>query len=123
MEPATRSCWKDLAWPDQRERFELPLHFTDGEAEKLRLGLIPRDMNDRWFIFFEDGWLYFHRSWTGDCIYGVRLSDTPGGVLIAEAWASRDRDRYNSPGIEEEKQRVADLLHFVLGRSACCSPQ
>ena len=24
---------------------------------------------DRWFIYFSRGGLYFHRSWTGFCIY------------------------------------------------------
>lgn len=118
-EPATQSSWKNLTWPDQREHFELPLHFTDCEAETLRLGFIPRDMDDRWFIFFEDGWLYFHRSWTGDCIYGVRLDGTPSGVRVVDAWASRDRDRYNSPGIEDETRRVADLLDFLVQLPRC----
>lgn len=118
-EPATRSSWKNLTWPDQREQFELQLHFTDSEAEKLRFGLIPRDMDDRWFIFFEDGWLYLHRSWTGDCIYGVRLEGAPSGVRVVDAWASRDSDRYNSPGTEEEKRRVADLLDFLVQLPRC----
>jgi hypothetical protein len=62
------------------------------------------------FIFFESGWLYFHRSWTGACIYGVRLDGSPAGVRVVEAWASRDVDHYNSPGIETDERMVRQLI-------------
>jgi len=29
-------------------------------------------MEDKWFIFLEDDWLYLHRSWTGTCVYKVQ---------------------------------------------------
>jgi hypothetical protein len=67
-------------------------------------------MDDRWFIFFESDWLYFHRSWTGDCIFAVRLGPSPIGVRIIDAWASRDRERYNSPGVESETEVLHQLI-------------
>lgn len=69
-QPATRNSWKIGPLPNEREHIDLPLIFDDTEGEKLRLGHIPEDMDDKWFIFFEKGWLYFYRSWTGDCIFG-----------------------------------------------------
>ena len=32
-------------------------------------------MEDKWFIFMENGILYFHRSWTGVCIYQVHFDE------------------------------------------------
>lgn len=111
---ATRCSWQNLRWPVERQHFDLPMHFNNAEAERLQQGLIPDDMNDRWFIFFEEGWLFFHRSWTGDCIFGVRLDETPDGGRVLDAWSSRDDDRYKSPGLDDEKRLVADLITMCL---------
>jgi hypothetical protein len=107
---ANRNSWKTLPPPAERERLELPLHFSDADAERMMRGHIPEDMDDKWFILFEEGWLYFHRSWTGHCIYGVRLDGSPGGVRVIEAWASRDREQYNSPGLETDLRMVKQLI-------------
>ena len=107
---ATRTSWKTLPIPNQREHFPLPLHFSDAEGERLRLGHVPKDMDDKWFIFFEDGWLYFHRSWTGHCIYGVQLDGSPSGVRVVDAWASREREEYNSPGLDTDIRMVQQLI-------------
>ena len=80
----------------------------------MRFGHIPEDMDDKWFIFFEKGWLYFHRSWTGACIYGVRLDGSPNGVRVIDCWASRDRAHYNSPGLEHDKEMVQSLIRSRL---------
>jgi hypothetical protein len=71
-------------------------------------------MDDKWFIFFEKGWLYFHRSWTGHCIYAVRLDGSPAGVRIVEAWANRDREQYVSAGTETDKQLIEQLIRTRL---------
>ncbi len=76
----------------------------------MMLGHLPRDMDDKWFIFFSNGWLYFHRSWTGACIYGVRLDGSPTGVRVADAWASRDTDQYRSPGLDADVTLVQQLI-------------
>ena len=114
ISPAARTSWKTLPCPVEREALSLPLLFSDEEGERLRFGHIPADMDEKWFIFFEDGWLYFHRSWTSDCIFGVKLDGSPAGVRVVEAWASRDRQRYNPQGIEQEKQLIIDLIRSRL---------
>lgn len=74
------------------------------------MGYIPKDMDDKLFISFEDGWPYFHRSWTGACIYGVRLDGSPMGVRVTDAWASRDTDQYRSPGFDTDITLVQKLI-------------
>src|SRR4051812_11881274 len=39
--------------------------FTPEERKTLELGLVPKSMDDHWLVFFEDGWLHCHRSWSG----------------------------------------------------------
>ena len=100
--------------PAEREPIELPLLFSDAEGERMREGHVPLDMDDKWFIYFEDGWLYFHRSWSGHCIYAVRLDGSPAGVRVVEAWVNRDREQYNSPDIETDKRMVEQLIRTRL---------
>lgn len=114
MALATRASWNLQPPPDEREYFEFPMEFSTLDWEKMKLGYIPKNDDDKWFIFFEDGWLYFHRSWTGSCIYGVRLGNSPNGVRITSAWASRDREVYKSPGLEADIRAVHGLIHTRL---------
>jgi hypothetical protein len=114
MSAAHRTSWKTLPPPREREHFTLPLHFSDAEGERLRLGHVPEDMDDKWFIYFEDGWLYFHRSWTGHCIYGVQLDGSPSGVRVIDAWVSRNREAYASPGLDTDIRVVKQLIETRL---------
>ena len=100
--------------PAERERLDLPLLFTDADAEQMRKGHVPSDMDDKWFIFFENGWLYFHRSWTGHCVYAVRLDGSPNGVRVIDAWVNRDAEQYNSPGSDADKQMIEQLIRSRL---------
>jgi len=84
--------------------------FSDADILRMRQGFVPADMDDRWFIFFEDGWLYFHRSWTGACIFGLRLD----GAGIVEGWVSRDEAWYTSSGLAQDLAMVERLIRDVL---------
>ncbi len=114
MTAATRTSWKSLPMPLEGERFDLPLQFSDPDAERMTKGYVPSDMEDRWFIFFEGGWLYFHRSWTGHCIFAVRLDGSPNGIRVMEAWANRDREQYNSSGTGADREMVEQLIRTHL---------
>jgi len=108
--PATRDSWELSPLPSQREKFELPVLFSDAEGELLRLGHVPKEMEDKWFVLFEEGWLYFHRSWTGFCIFALRLEASPNGICVAEGWVNRDKAQYTSADIESDKRDVQDLI-------------
>lgn len=100
--------------PTAREEIGLRLQLDDAQFAVLRRGLIPRDMDDRWFIFVEDDWLYIHRSWTGACIFAVQFCDKDRGAEVASAWASRDTEQYRSPGAEYDTRLLRDLIFLQL---------
>ena len=97
MTMATRTSWKNEPI-DNPKRIALSLHFTEEQFAKLREGLIPEQMEDKWFIFYEDGWLYFHRSWTGYGIYKAHLIKDTDGYAIQEYWVESNPDKYQSQG-------------------------
>lgn len=93
-------------------RVELPLELrlTLDEFERVKQGNIPREMEDKWFIFQEDGWVYFHRSWTGHCIFQLRFEQMDNEVVLREAWATRDPKQYTNKNIDEDKRLVRSLM-------------
>ncbi|MEO0463819.1 MAG: hypothetical protein AAF127_11860 [Pseudomonadota bacterium] len=43
--------------------------FSENEFDRLSKGLIPRAMEDKWFIYMDQNQLFLHRSWTGKGVY------------------------------------------------------
>jgi hypothetical protein len=88
---ATReSIHRITPMPASRARVEpIDRVFTAEERKTLELGLLPKSMDDHWLLFFEDGWLYAHRSWSGICRYMIRIDDNPDGTArVGETWVN-----------------------------------
>ena len=85
----------------------------------MKRGLIPRQVEDKWFIYFEESWIYFHRSWTGPCVYGIRFESSAACILAVESWVSRDPEQYQGTQRGYD-QLVAKFLidAFLLGKPA-----
>ncbi len=115
MTRATRTSWKTLPTPAQREPLEFAADFSNAETELLVMGLIPKGMEDKWFVYFEGpahrhGWLLFHRSWTGACIYGLQLEGSPAGARVVDSWVSRDPAQYKGTDVDYDRK----LLRFLI---------
>ena len=65
-------------------------------------------------LCFHQGWLLFHRSWTGVCIYGLRLERSPDGVVISDSWVSRDPSQYKGTDVEYDRKLVRFLIDALL---------
>jgi len=65
MKTATQTDWKTKAFPSKRTTIALNRRFSEIEMRQIRKGLVPQQMEDKWFVFWEHDALYFHRSWTG----------------------------------------------------------
>lgn len=100
--------------PGRRARLAWERHFTAEEYTRLSWGHIPQEMEDRWFVFMEpdeDGdHLYFHRSWTGYCIYQVRLAPDGDGYGVRAVYVNRDPDQYRSQSEASDLALLVELL-------------
>jgi hypothetical protein len=110
--PATRDSWQNKPMPEARVRLAYERRFTAEEHGRLAMGIVPRNSDDKWFVFLEGGWLYLHRSWTGACMYAVRLGAADGGSEVAEAWANRAPEQYTRTDDDYD----ARLLRFLVDR-------
>jgi len=72
-------------------------------------------MEDKWFIYFEEPYLFFHRSWTGEPYYRVALEPDSDGARVREALLS-DRRAGSDAGYSAA---LVDFLvsNLLLGQS------
>ena len=106
--PATRGDWKTTSLPVQRQALALHRIYSADEFQRLQEGRVPHEMEDKWFVFCEDPWLYLHRSWTGFCVYQVRFERTASGARTAESLVNRDPKQYR--GTDERDLLLLPLL-------------
>ena len=97
---ATSTTWKNIPI-DRPKRIDIQLHFTNEEFLKLSIGLIPQQMEDKWFVYYHNEWIYFHRSWTGCGIYKAQIFKENESYLIKDFWVERNFTNY---------QRINDFI-------------
>ena len=117
-EAATRSSWKTQPCPTQRATLNFARTYSAADFERITFGLIPLVMEDKWFIFYQEPWLYFHRSWTGFCVYGARFQSSADGMAVVEAWASRNTDEYRGTSVADDESILGRLIDGLLRRPA-----
>lgn len=112
-ERATKETWKNIPI-DNPKQIEIDLFFTDNQFSQLTQGFIPQQMEDKWFIYYDNEWLYIHRSWTGYGIYKAQLHQTTNGFSIQAFWAERNPEKHNyeydQTDIEQFTRLIARLL-------------
>ena len=114
-EAASKESWKNHPMPKKRHRIGFQRKFTDAEFEKIKFGHIPHEMEDRWFVYFENGQLNFHRSWTGHCIFQVKLARVDDAWAVDEAWASQDESQYQANSEDEDIEMLKKVFQWSLG--------
>ncbi len=110
-EIATKTTWQNHSI-DNPKRIVLDLLFTDKQCLKLTRGLIPQQMEDKWFIYYENEWLSFHRSSTGYGLYKAKLNKEADGYSIKEFWAERNKEKYKN----EDDNTDIETFSFLIAR-------
>lgn len=111
---ARTAHWKLTPLPDARAAVGYDAVFTPAELTRIARGFEPESMDDKWVIVADGNRVAFHRSWTGDCIFELRLAPTDdGGARVAESWVSRGGD-YASAGIDDDRRMLEALVRNFL---------
>jgi hypothetical protein len=116
--PATRQSWPNLRpLPAEQARLVVEREFTQQEYALIAYGVIPERMEDKWFIFLEGSTLYFHRSWTGYCIFQVTLVRRSESHAITDVFVNRDTSQYSGSTDVHDQQLLLFLInHLLLGQ-------
>ncbi len=107
--PASSNSWICQSFGDG---VTLNFHakFNHEQLAKLQAGLRPLAMEDKWFVFYDEPYLMFHRSWTGEPVFRLEFAETSEGVHVVEALWSKHLA--SKPNADVEYQ--AHLLEFLL---------
>lgn len=108
--PARKDHWVALPLPKTRTRISLDLRLSATEAVHIKRGFVPRDMDEKWFVFYQDGVLHEHRSWTGICIDQVHFEPEGEGLRAAYAEVNRYPVQYSCQDDLQDKQEIEDRI-------------
>jgi len=122
MKAAKKSDWKTLALPGKRTTIRLNHFFTAEEMQRICRGVVPEQMEDKWFIYWKADSLYFHRSWTGVCVYVVRFNTQKDGWTMSAADVNRDAKQYSEVSDETDREMVSYLIDVLLLRQGAVFP-
>jgi len=114
MRTAKRTDRKTEPLPTLRTRISLDRVFSLHEMEMIKRGVVPKQMEDKWFVFWERGHLYFHRSWTGLCIYVVRFIKEKDVWRMTQAEVNRDPSQYSVTNDKRNAQLISYLISVLL---------
>lgn len=117
--PAKKEDWKTREFPERYSTVRLDRTFSPQELQRLRQGLVPGQMEDKWFLYWQDDALHFHRSWTGICIYIVRFEVDGESCRMTEADVNREPDQYGETNDDYDAAMISYLIDaLLLGRDA-----
>jgi hypothetical protein len=105
---ATRDRWKRVPF-EAGVPIPFDATYSSREFHKIREGLVPEVMEDKWFIYYEEPHLFLHDSWTGQPVYRVAFEATDDGASVAEALCIAEAVARTSQAYE------ASLLDFLVG--------
>ncbi len=88
-EQATRSSWKNFPIQNPKKTI-VDLKFSRDQFFKIKEGLVPQVMEDKWFIFLDADQINIHRSWTGYGIFRANFIESEGNFLIKEIYTESD---------------------------------
>jgi uncharacterized protein (DUF1810 family) len=114
-EIATRKNWEIVPIKNPQS-LSINLLFSKADFFEMKKGVIPRDMEERWFIYYENEWLYFHRSWTGYGFYKSKLNKTKEGYSIDEFWAERHNIESTPERDEYDRDAFSSIIEQILLR-------
>jgi len=110
MEAANPTDWKTEKLPSKRTLIQLDRTFSKQEMKRIRNGLVPEQQEDKWFVYWKENTLFFHRSWTGYCVYVVRFATEGKNFRMVEADVNRDSKQYS----ETDDGRDAEMISYLI---------
>jgi hypothetical protein len=111
---ANRSGWETKPMSDKRAHIAVDLHYVPEEMTLIRRGFIPDVMEDKWFIFFENQMLHFHRSWTGYEVLRGHFLSLGDEYVVREIVACRDLELYRNVDDDYDIAQFQFLIDLLL---------
>lgn len=110
---ATKEDWIHLPMPERCK--VIPLYFTYSKEQfkRIQQGFVPEVMEQHWFVYVENGHIYFHRSWTGIMICDCLYEEKEDQVLITYMTVNRNPKEYTNTNDEQDIRLVKGWLDYL----------
>jgi uncharacterized protein (TIGR02452 family) len=112
--PVRKTDWKTRPMPASSGTAAIDVTYDREAFERIRLGLYPRQMEDKWFIYYEQPWLHLHRSWTGCLIFSIRFETSGEGGRAVEVRVNQDPQQYRAGELAHEAGKAENLVNTLL---------
>jgi hypothetical protein len=110
----TRDDWKLRKMPKSHAAIRVSRLFSAREINQIKMGFRPENMDEKWFIFYEQECLYMHRSWTGFCIYEVHFERQARDSVVCEIQVNRNSKQYGVSDDSYDAQMAFWVIDFIL---------
>ena len=111
-----RDHWLSKVQPLGSARVEIAYQrtFSPAEAERLRAGLWPQSMDDKWVVFLGESSLDLWRSWTGHCIYSLPARRAGDRVAVGPMLVNGNGQQYRRSGDADDIRLFESIIERVL---------
>ena len=90
------------------------LAFNEEQYQKLILGLKPKEMENRWRIYFENDTLCFLRSWTGYHVFDAKIIKENDFYYIKEFLAERNPEKNKNTNDDYDINAISELINKII---------
>ncbi|MEZ3184871.1 NUDIX domain-containing protein [Pseudomonas sp. LM13] len=111
---ARRTDWQSRFMPAARVTVPLETRYSPQEMATIIRGFVPTEMEEKWFIFYEDGVLHCHRSWTGICIFRVHFKPCDSGWQAWQVEINRHSGQYTATDEREDLALLDTIIEQLL---------
>ena len=110
---ATKASWDNKPLSEKRISLPYDRKFSLEEYKLISYGFIPDSMEDKWFIYLENDVVYFHRSWTGICIFQLHLENVHNFYQVKETYFASNNELPDD-NVSQEKL-FKENIHLLNG--------
>lgn len=108
--------------PAQATSIVLQRSFAPHEMRRIQAGVVPEQMEDKWFIYWHENRLFLHRSWTGFCVYVVHFVHDGGLCRMVRADVNRDPGQHGETSAARDAAMISYLIDILLLRRDAAFP-
>ena len=96
------------------KQLKTKLRFTEKQFCRIKKGLFPwNDKDEKWFIFYENVWLYFFRG--ERCYYIAEVTSKGKHYEINRFWAEGDKEVYPENDLNDKHDMSFLISYNILG--------
>lgn len=107
---ATKENWSIKPMPANPVVLDFDIFVKAEFLEALKAGYIPKEMEEKWFIYFEDNKLYFHRSWTGYLVFIVSFKEFESGLRSDKIEINSNTEQFEVTDVKQTLIMVENMV-------------